>query len=80
MIYCSIIDVNAVLKHVRSEYAIDLLKQVNFFSKQVEQSVVLDPAEEQLVWDCKFLALLNNTFMKSNHLINVLLRVVPEEA
>ena len=80
VIHCSLIDVKAVLKHVRSESALGLLKQVNVFSKQVEQSVVLDPAEEQLVRDLKVLALLKNISVESNHLINVLFRVVPEEA
>ena len=80
VIHCSFIDFKAVLKHVRSNLFIDLLKQVNVFSVQVEQSVVLYPAEEQLLWNYKVLVHIKNIVVKSYHLINVLLRVVPEEA
>ena len=81
MINRSLIDVKVVIKQVRrSEFALGLFKQVNFFSKQVEQSVVFDPAEEQLVCDFKVLALLKNIVVKYDHIINVLLRIVPEKA
>ena len=78
--HCSLIDVKAVLKHIRSESVLGLFKQVYVVSKQVEQSVVFDPADEQLEWDWKVLALLKNIVVECDHLINVLFRVVPEEA
>ena len=80
MIHQLIIDVKAVLKYFDSEFVLDLLKQVNVFSKQVEQSVIIDSLYEQLVCDRKDLAPLKNCIVEIDHLIDVLLRVVPEEA